>query len=106
MSVEGGNHDAAEVPDRKRLALSIAGAMLISTGGFALILVLIAQLPRLLVDPNGCLNPTFAAFLSMFNSTIMRVFIPMLPMLMVFPAVLAAARKRRGTSTARPVRKS
>jgi hypothetical protein len=42
----------------------------------------------------------------MFNPTIMRVFIPMLPMLMVFPAVLAAARKRRGTSTARPVRKS
>lgn len=74
--------------------MSIAGAVLISSAGFALMLVLIADLPRLIVAPNGCLTPMFAALLHKFNPTIMQVIIPMMPLLMVIPITLAARRRR------------
>jgi hypothetical protein len=93
--------DAAEVPDRKGLAFSLAGAVLVSLAGFALIFVLIGELSRLVVDPNGCLTPAFESLLPFFSAPLMRVLTPMLPMLMVFPAILVAMRKRRSTSTDR-----
>lgn len=81
--------------------MSIAGALLITTGGFALILVLFAWLSRLVVAPNGCLTPMAEALLSRVSAPVMRALVPMMPMLMVFPAILVAARKRRSTSTDR-----
>ena len=92
---------AAEVPDRKRFALSLAGAILISSVGFALIMVLMAKLAQLILVGNGQPTPMIAALLPIFRQPITRVLMPMMPMLMVFPAILMAARKRRKASTDR-----
>jgi hypothetical protein len=59
-------------------------------------------MPRLFLDASGCLTPMFAALLSIFGTTFMRVLIPMLPMSIMFPAVVLAARKRRATPTVHP----
>jgi hypothetical protein len=90
-----------EVLDRMQLTLSLAAAVLISAAGFALIFVLIGELPRLLLTKSGDPTPMVAALLPFFSSPIGRVYLPMLPFLMVFPAILVAARKRRSTSARR-----
>jgi len=90
-----------EILDRKRLTWSLAGAVLISATGFSLILVLISELPRLVLTANGCPTPWFEALLPFFSGPVMQVLMPMLPFLMVFPAILLAALKRRRTSTDR-----
>jgi len=90
-----------EVLDRNRLTVSLAGAVLISAAGFSLILVFVSGLPRLFLTANLSLNPMAAALLPMFSTPIVRVFVPMLPMLMVFPVILFAARKRRSAPASR-----
>lgn len=89
---------ASEVPARGRLALSLAGAVLISLAGFALILILVSELPRLLLTAEGRPTPMVAAMLPFLRTPIMRVLVPMMPMLMVFPAIVIAGRKRRSTN--------
>ena len=81
--------------------MSLAGAILISSVGFALIMVLMAKLAQLILVGNGQPTPMIAALLPIFRQPITRVLMPMMPMLMVFPALLLAVQKRRSTAAGR-----
>jgi len=52
--------------DRRRLLLSLAGAVLVASLGFVLVFVLFAWLPRLVITPSGDLSPAAEALLSKF----------------------------------------
>jgi hypothetical protein len=92
--------------DRRRLLLSLAGAVLVASLGFVLVFVLFAWLPRLVITPSGDLSPAAEALLSKFPAPSRGLSVVLGPMMMMMmagmiPALIGVLRKRAQSKKAR-----